>query len=273
MKNVIIKILVALFATLNLVAVAQAADGKPSSWWEDTPWGKPDRGFNWYPDNQTKKADKQAENEQKKKKTIYEMSELEDIRKELEIIKGRAVVNPTEENVLEFLRAQNFVMDKSSTFADVSRRVVWANPDVNYNARSPVASFARSNERERKEKQKREMLAALSKTHGILYFGKSDCNYCRDQAPVLKAFSMDTGMEILPITLDGKPLFMFPDSKPDNGLSIIASRGEGIEIVPSVNLVERSSNRIIPLGSGVVAASDISERIRVLTSTIPGQEF
>ena len=104
------------------------------------------------------------------------MTTLEEIKKELERIKGVAVVNPTKENVLEFLRAQNFVMDKSAVFADVSRRVAWANPDVNYSSRSPVASFARGNERDRINAKRSQLLNDLSKTHALLYFARSGSN-------------------------------------------------------------------------------------------------
>ena len=120
-----------------LVAIPASAASSSLSWWEENPWADPDRGFNWYPDPREELPPEKAKPEEKKPKTIYEMTTLEEVKKELERLKGEAVINPTEKNVLSFLRAQNYVMDKASLFADVSRRVVWANPDVNYAARSP----------------------------------------------------------------------------------------------------------------------------------------
>ena len=243
------------------------------SWWDDTPWAQPDRGFNWYPDPAAAKPEKKSEKPEQKPKTIYEMTTLEEIQKELARLKGEAVVNPSEQNVLNFLRAQNYVMDKASLFADVSRRVVWANPEVNYAARSPVANFSRDMQKNRVDLKREQNLKALSETHGILFFARSDCDFCHDQAPVLKAFSAKTGVPILTISLDGRPIPMFPDAKPDNGISMLASGGNGIATVPAIFLIDRKTQQTIPLATGVVAGEELAERIRVITTTKPGEEF
>jgi len=57
------------------------------------------------------------------------------------------IMKPTPENMLEWQRAQKFVLDKSSMFADMQRRVLWANPEVDYNTVSPAANFAQVNTR------------------------------------------------------------------------------------------------------------------------------
>lgn len=80
-------------------------------------------------------------------------------------------------------------------------------------------------------------------------------------------------MSVLTVSMDGGPIPLFPDAKRDNGISMIVSGGAGIEIVPAVYLVNRRTNEAIPLGTGVLAAEDIAERIRVITRTKPGQEF
>lgn len=252
----------------------ELAVASQATWWEKTPWEDPDRGFNWYPDPMDPKPENKKNFEPPPKpKTIYQMTTLDEIKKELERIKGDAVVNPTEEKVLAFLRAQNWVMDKASLFADVSRRAVWRNPDVNYAARSPVANFAVQKARQRQTQERKDTIKELAATHGILYFARSDCNFCKDQSPVLKAFSLSTGMPVLTISLDGGPISMFPDAKKDNGISLLASQGNGIQTVPAVFLVNRTTKEMTPLGTGVIASDDITERIRVITKTTPGQEF
>lgn len=264
--------LVSLFVAIN--ASANVGDSiETKSWWDESPWGHPDRGFNWYPDPKLAKPVDQKKNPIEKPRTIYEMTNLEDIQKELSRIKAEAVVNPTESNVLAFLSAQNWVMDKASKFADVSRRVVWANPEVNYSARSSVVSFARDRDKTRLETKREANIKSLADTHGLLFFARSDCDYCHDQAPLLKAFSIRTGMPVLTITLDGRPIPMFPDAKPDNGISILVSGGKGIQMVPAVFLINRRTKETIALGTGVIASEELAERIRVLTTTKPGEEF
>jgi conjugal transfer pilus assembly protein TraF len=164
-------------------------------------------------------------------------------------------------------------MDKSSLFADVARRVVWTYPDVNYSARSPTVNYARANVKGRVDKQRKENIRELAQTHAILFFARSDCDFCHDQAPVLKTFSNNTGMQVLTISLDGGQIPMFPDAKLDNGISLMATGGNGISTVPALFLINRETHETIPLSTGVVAAEEIAERIRVLTLTTPGQEF
>ena len=268
------KMLAAVGCLLAFSAHAAPSDmsTETKSWWDETPWVNPDRGFNWYPDPREERREQKPKPEEKPK-TIYEMTTLEEIQKELARLKGEAVVNPTEKNVLAFLKAQNFVMDKASMFADVSRRVVWANPEVNYSARSSVVSYARDRDKTRTDKKREDNLKNLSETHGILFFARSDCDYCHDEAPILKAFSMKTGIPILTISMDSRPIPMFPDAKPDNGISIIASGGNGIQTVPALYLIDRKSQQVTPLGTGVVAGEELAERIRVMTMTKPGEEF
>ncbi len=268
------QVLAALGCLLAFTAHANTGEmGEAKSWWDDSPWGQPDRGFNWYPDPREERREQKPPKAEEKPKTIFEMTKLEDVQKELARLKGEAVVNPTEKNVLAFLRAQNWVMDKASMFADVSRRVVWANPEVNYSARSSVVSFARDRDKTRTDNKRDQNLKSLAETHGILFFARSDCDYCHDQAPVLKAFSMKSGIPILTVSLDGRPISMFPDAKPDNGISVIASGGNGIQTVPAVYLIDRKTQKMTALGTGVIAGEELAERIRVLTMTKPGEEF
>jgi len=273
--SIIVLLFAALIAPCAHAATASSddpVDGQVKNWWEDSPWVDPDRGFNWYPDPQVVKP-KEPEAEKQKPKNFREMKTLEELSAELKRLKDRAIMNPTRENVHEFLQAQDFVMTKSSVFADVAQRVIFEQPDVNYGVRSPVANFARANERTRQEKRTRENIQNLSETHGILFFARSDCPYCHDQAPVLKWVSQTMGIDVMAISMDGGPIPQFPDAKLDNGISRSVTGGGGITTVPAVYLLNRETNEAIPLGTGVVAGEELAERIWIMTRTKPGERF
>jgi conjugal transfer pilus assembly protein TraF len=261
------------------LAIPEPSDGPTNgsaamrSWWDDNPWADQERGFNWYPDQQPKRPVEGKKPDEKKPKTIYEMTSLDEVEKELKRLKGKAILNPTEAHVHEFLQAQNFVMNKSSVFADVARRVVWANPDVNYAARNAVVNSSRLADARRKDAEREKTVRELAQEHGIVFFARSDCAYCHDQAPILKMFERSWGMEVLAISLDGGTIPEFPDARMDNGISRIVSNGQGVTTVPALFLINRKTREAIPLGTGVVAATDLAERIRVLTRTRPGDEF
>ena len=247
---------------------ANSPSGK--AWWDDTPWDNPERGFNWYPPDAQPKPKKQA---QPKPKSIKEMATMEDLRKELSRLKDMAIMQPTPNNLRVYLEAQTFLMDKSSVFADTARRVVWATPAVDYNNRSPVANFARIEQQERRLAGERDAIRARRNDYALAFFFRSDCPYCHNQAPVLKAIERQYGIKVLAITMDGKGLPDYPDARPDNGVSAVISGGNGIQMVPSLFLVDRKNQSGIPIGTGVLAQDEILTRIRVLTQTVPGQDF
>lgn len=266
------------FIGLFLVAVAfvsnAATTPSPLGWWEDSPWRDPERGFNWYPDPEKPKVKKEEKKpETAKPKTIYEMDNFEDIHKELKKIREAAILNPSEKNVYDYLKAQAWIMEKSAVFADTARRVVWASPDVDYNNKSPVTTMARSGMAERRSHERKGNIEQLSQTHGLLWFARSDCPYCHDQASIIKVFERSYNLPVLTVSMDGGPIPMFPEAKPDNGISSRVTKGAGVEIVPALYLINRSTFEAIPLGSGVIAAEELAERIRVLTRTKPGEEF
>lgn len=257
-----------------LLLFSAIAHSQTVNWWEKDPWTNPERGFNWYPpDEPVRKAPDKPQAKQKTKKNIKEMTSVEDIRKELTRLRDQAIIDPTEKNIYAYLDANQFVMDKSAMFTDVWRRVVWQNPDVDYNIRNPAANFAQVALKSKRSEDTRSLMQRLSNSHGVLFFYRSDCEFCHMQAPILKLLRDQYRIEVMAISVDGGAIKEFPDARKDNGISMVVSQGRGIETVPALYLVSRDQKQVIPLGAGIMAMDEIVERIRVLYSTRPGQEF
>lgn len=242
------------------------------SWWNGSPWIDPNRGFNWYPPDEAPKKVKKKQPEVRQK-TIREMETMEELQKELARLKDVAIMKPTQDNVRAYLEAQTYVMDKGSFFADVARRVAWQTPSVDYNNRSPTASYALLEKNDMRKQEQYQAIANLGKDYGLLFFFKSDCTYCHAQAPILKLLESSYGLPVMAISLDGGSLPQFPNAKRDNGISTIVSAGQGIDVTPTMYLINRETKQSTLIGSGALAMEDLVERIRVLTSTKPGQEF
>lgn len=242
----------------------------PRSLWESSVWEDPDRGFFWYPD-QAAPAPSQLEPEHKK--SIRDLATLEEVEKELRRLRSEAIMNPNEDNVREYLDAQVYVMDKSAMFSDVARRASWTDPSLAYTARTPVTNTALANQRERRAAEERALIAELGKSHGLFFFYRGDCHYCKDQAPILKVLKLNYGIPVMAISLDGSGIAGFPDARPDNGISMLVSDGKGIEAVPALYLVHKDTKSSIPIGFGVLAVDQILNRVRVLVTTQPGQEY
>lgn len=259
---------------------AEAATESPrpaSSWWEESPWANPDRGFNWYPDPQKPRAKKPSPKDPPPKK-FSELKTVKEITAEFERLRDRAILNPTRENMRDYLVFQDAMYSQSAQFADMYRRVNWQTPSLDRNVAWPQANFARVEMNATKWRSEEQLMRDFARTHGILLFYRSDCQYCHLQAPVLKMLADKFGVEILPISLDGGPIDGFTNIRPDNGISrsaaiLKATDGAGIEVTPTMILVSRDQKEATLLGAGILAMDEIVERVRVLKTTQPGKEF
>jgi len=118
--------------------------------------------FNWYceeearPLPQSKVADKPIPSEKPREEMAVE--ELEKIRKDLDAKRALAVVHPTPDNIKAYMAAQKVEIDRASFFADVWRRVLWQNAELNYELKNPMNNSAiKVAARERKVKETRTM--------------------------------------------------------------------------------------------------------------------
>ncbi len=267
----------ALFAQ-TLPRTPDSAEAKPEAaapavpWWEQDIWKDPERGFHYYPE--PRRPREKPENKPKEpisRKSLKDIADLDELKAERERRLKAAVMNPSTENMVAYLEANTLVLQKSAMFADVWRRTVWTHPEFSFNAQNPTANFAQAELRQARMMAREDTARDLAGDHGLLFFYRSDCPYCKLQAPVLRRLSERYGIEVLAISLDGGPLDGWPEAKPDNGISNVVSLGRGIEAVPALYLVSRDRRQAVLLGAGVLALDDIVERMHVLAKVGVGE--
>ena len=180
------------------------------------------------------------------------------IKQKLKMYKQRAIDNPTKENVLAYLYVQKAAMDKAQKFSEVMQQVVYTNPDVDELQRSPGSQGYSTMMRDEANKGKDEVLRKLSNEVGIVFFFTSTCSYCLKQAPVLKMFTKLTGINVMPISLDGKALpgGFYPKFKNDSGLS----KQLTVKVTPTLYLYKKP-NIFAPLSRGIASITSLKDRI------------
>jgi conjugal transfer pilus assembly protein TraF len=234
-------------------------------------WECAEARFHWYCDRSFDELQPPMPAEPDKAFTEGEQA-VKDLKKLRELVEQKralAILKPTQENLKAYIIAQEAMMDQASIFSDVWRRVIWANPDLNYQLRNPSNNAAiqvRDGERTQKEVQ---TLSAIAKEWGLFFLFRSDCPYCHRLAPTLKYLTAQYGLTVFPVSLDGGGLPDFPNPVRDNGMAARL----GVSVVPMVVLGNVRDRRLIPVGSGVLSAQDIIERIYVLTQTKPGELY
>jgi conjugal transfer pilus assembly protein TraF len=189
--------------------------------------------------------------------------EFEALQKRVEELRNVAIMRPTEHNIRSYLAVQAEVIDKASTFADVAQRVIWANPEFDYTVTGRPVNAKALEVFDRAQIDARENIAkALANDHALFFFFRSDCPYCHQFAPLLKAFEARFGLTVVPISVDGGPLLpVFTNPKIDNGIA----RSLDVRQVPALFLVEPRAGRIVPIGYGVLSESELLERLQVVS--------
>ncbi|WP_436851335.1 type-F conjugative transfer system pilin assembly thiol-disulfide isomerase TrbB [Enterobacter hormaechei] len=96
----------------------------------------------------------------------------------------------------------------------------------------------------------------------VVLFMQSTCQYCRQFAPVLKAFSQQTGLDVFPVSLDGKGDAEFPDvlsATPDVMVEYFQS---GLPVAtPTTFLTNVNTMETWPLLQGAAEAGEFRSRL------------
>ena len=197
-----------------------------------------------------------------------ELVEFEAMQKRLDDLKRVAVMNPTDANLLAYMRYQRFVMNKSEVFAERWQRLVWTVPELDYGLTGrPTNATAIGVFDEQSQERQMQRIRALSATHGLLFIFRSDCPYCHRFAPILKRFEQEFGMLVFPVSLDGRGLPEYPNPQPDNGTAARLNAS----VVPALYLTAPSKREIRPVGFGLMALTDLIERIAALAQDKPAE--
>ena len=137
-------ICILLAASMSMAAHAVEGRDYPSGIGYSSEWKCDGQGkFSWYCDEEPKLIDEQAREPSQKPKrseTREEIAvrELEQIRKELDAKRALAVVHPTPENIKAYMAAQQVEIERAAYFADVWRRVLWQNAELNLGVKNPM---------------------------------------------------------------------------------------------------------------------------------------
>jgi conjugal transfer pilus assembly protein TraF len=273
-------IVITMLSTLSSQAIAWDAFNYPSPFQCDG-----ESKWLWYCDEAPQKPEKpktepvKPQPIEKPKEIIIskpkapEIEAYEQLQKNLQDALKIATMNPTEANVKRWVELNNEVGDRSSNFADVGKRVIWQNPELDYSQRFPTSDIAKTAQRSALQQKKSQVFSNLAEQGwGLFFFFKDSCPYCHKQAPVLQFVKQDTGLPILPVTMDGSSF----DAANALG-NVMVDQGQstvmGVRQVPSLVLGNVNTKQLVFISSGIQSAEEIENRIYVLTSTKPGDNF
>ncbi len=196
---------------------------------------------------------------------------IEAMRKALEEARAEAILDPTPEKVTAYLRLQQETLQRAAAFSDAFRRTVWATPELDYTLKRPVGALAKQVWSDGRRQERDAALANLGERYGLIYVGHAGCAGCKVFGPLLRAFAMRHGLDVLAVSLTGEALEGWPEAVPDRGRA--ARLGLGNAPVPALVLFDSETKRVLPVGFGVMAEDEMAERIFALTALEPGHDY
>ena len=199
------------------------------------------------------------------------MERIRDMRRILEEARAKAILDPSAENVTAYLHLQQETLQRAATFSDAFRRTVWASPDLDYTLKRPVGALAKRLWSDERRAERAAVLARLGERYGLIYLGHARCPACRVFGPLLRAFALRHGLDVLAVSMSGEPLEGWPEAVPDRGRA--ARLGLTVKAFPAVVLYDTRTRRTLPVAFGVVAEDQLAERIFALTAREVGHDY
>ncbi|MBT4922419.1 MAG: conjugal transfer protein TraF [Rickettsiales bacterium] len=234
-----------------------------------------DLGWNFYCDPKLDEAiqsEKPKEAKQESKSLDigeYAKMEIAEIRRRHDELLNIATIFPTEDNIKNYIKYNQFVMNKTSYVAEVAQRAIWQNPEIDYSLKRPVNAVGKRQWIDLRNQEIETTIQNINERYGLFFVYRSTCPYCHSYSPVIKAFSEKYNINVVAVSQDGGVLKEWPDSRADAGQSVKLD----INTVPATILFDKETSEIIPVGFGALSEQELKQRIFNLTEIELGEDL
>lgn len=188
-------------------------------------------------------------------------------------IKHRAVLNPTRENVLAYMEINKQIGEQAGAFTDQWQRILFETPHLDANVEYPLAAAGIGVYQDQLKAAREASFQETAATKGILFLFEdpNTCGICTVQGEVLSAMEQIYGVSILAVSRDGSQISTFPDAVTDGGQ--LKAMGLDEYPAPTLAMVDPNSNEVSVIGSGLLTADQVLERVYVITEVPVGERY
>lgn len=158
----------------------------------------------------------------------------------------RARQTKSMEDMREFLALQDYWLKESSRFRNLFQKTMLYYPEYDYSVTHPTSSIGTKLLDSERENNNKAAIGALSKTHGLLLFYRSQNPYDQKQIAIVQDFCNRFEIPLIPVSVDGRRAPELPDSKLDKG----QAESLGVRFFPAVLLVNPKSQATVPIAFG-----------------------
>lgn len=211
-------------------------------------------GWHWYEDP---KEEIKADDDEDHQPSEDPETEMNAVRATIKQTLDQAILNPSKENIKNYITLQNQLMQQAQLFHHNWKTVLLEHPELNYSLIHPTNNLAKQVENDEQKIKTDEVIHALSKKIGIFFFYRSSCPYCKRFAPIVKEFAESYGLTLVPITTDGVSLPEFPNSYPDDG----QAKQFSVTVEPALFAVNPYTDEAYPIAYGLTSQAEIKRNL------------
>jgi conjugal transfer pilus assembly protein TraF len=212
-------------------------------------------GWAWYEDKEEKEAKKPPT---KPVETKSAKEQLDTEKKALEEKLAKAMIEPTEDNVRDYMIAQKRWTDQASLLSNIWQTVLLSNPELDPTATIPITQYGIQINKEIQRDERKNFVKSLSKDYGIFFFYEGNSKLSQALSNVVKIFSERYDWKVVAISVDGAIIDGFQSTKLDNGIS----KTLGVQIFPAIFIVNPKDSSATPVGYGMISVDKLEENIQ-----------
>jgi len=176
-------------------------------------------------------------------------------KKRLKALLALALMDPTEENIRNYLQRQKKWIDQSVIFSQAWTKSLMAHPLLGDHLENPTSSYGIKIRKAMEKAKKTAFLKKASDNHFLLFFFKGKEVFSQKAGEMLSLFAEEYGWQIKALSLDEEAISSFPQFECDQGMSQLI----GVEVTPSFFAIDPQKNKIYPVGAGLLSLSQLED--------------
>lgn len=179
----------------------------------------------------------------------------------VEEAKAEAILDPTIENLVAYMRIQKEMIDRAENFQKTWQLALFGTPDLDHNTVYPLTNPGVFDYQDRRRLEREAKLAEISQSHVIMFVTEEPetCYTCETQAGIVRDLIDQHATAVFVVSKDGYRYEAFPDAEIDRGQ--LASLGLDDNPTPFFAILEPSTGEIRQIGHGLLTRDQILARV------------
>jgi conjugal transfer pilus assembly protein TraF len=182
---------------------------------------------------------------------------LKKMQDNVEELKVQAILNPIVDNVSNYIKAQNKMVNLATNFSEGWQRALLLNPELDYTAKNPTNNYARRLISDAKQQDIEQYLSKFSSEYGLVFFFDGNDNISLYQSKMIKDFVTRNNITLISVSMSGAPNQYFNAPEKNRG----QAEKLNVTVTPAIIALHAKSKEAVPMVYGVTTENELIDRI------------